>query len=48
MSQFALHHKSSAAGAAASFTPKTGDLVSAKFSEDNQWCVESRNTTLTS
>lgn len=36
MSQFALHHKTAAAGAAA-FVPKTGDLVSAKFSEDNQW-----------
>lgn len=37
MSDFALHHRAAASAAPAGFIPKTGDLVSAKFSEDNQW-----------
>ena len=37
MSDFALHHRQQTANAPAGFSPKTGDLVSAKFSEDDQW-----------
>jgi staphylococcal nuclease domain-containing protein 1 len=37
MSDFSLHHRSAAANAISGFTPKIGDLVSAKFSEDDQW-----------
>ncbi|WWC61150.1 uncharacterized protein I303_103729 [Kwoniella dejecticola CBS 10117] len=37
MSDFSLHHKQPTSGSPAGFSPKTGDLVSAKFSEDNQW-----------
>jgi hypothetical protein len=40
MSDFSLHHRQAAANAPAGFTPKAGDLVSAKFSEDNQWSVD--------
>ncbi|KAK8869858.1 hypothetical protein IAR55_000426 [Kwoniella newhampshirensis] len=37
MSDFSLHHRQATASSPAGFSPKTGDLVSAKFSEDNQW-----------
>ncbi|ORX39823.1 hypothetical protein BD324DRAFT_615122 [Kockovaella imperatae] len=37
MSDFSLHHRTPTAASPAGFSPKTGDLVSAKFSEDNQW-----------
>ena len=37
MSDFSLHHRQQSAVAPSGFSPKTGDLVSAKFSEDNQW-----------
>ena len=37
MSDFSLHHRQSTTNAPADFSPKTGDLVSAKFTEDNQW-----------
>jgi staphylococcal nuclease domain-containing protein 1 len=37
MSDFSLHHRAAASAAPASFSPRTGDLVSAKFTEDNQW-----------
>ena len=37
MSDFSLHHRQASANAPSSFSPKTGDLVSAKFTEDNQW-----------
>ena len=37
MSDFSLHHRSATSAAPASFSPRTGDLVSAKFTEDNQW-----------
>jgi len=37
MSDFSLHHRSATSAASASFSPRTGDLVSAKFTEDNQW-----------
>ncbi|WWD01433.1 hypothetical protein V866_008377 [Kwoniella sp. B9012] len=37
MSDFSLHHKQPTSNSPAGFSPKTGDLVSAKFSEDNQW-----------
>jgi staphylococcal nuclease domain-containing protein 1 len=37
MSDFSLHHRSAAAAAPSTFSPKTGELVSAKFSEDDQW-----------
>lgn len=37
MSDFSLHHRQAAANAPAGFSPKAGDLVSAKFSQDNQW-----------
>ncbi|WVR05260.1 hypothetical protein IAU60_002272 [Kwoniella sp. DSM 27419] len=37
MRDFSLHHRQAASAAPAGFTPRTGDLVSAKFSEDNQW-----------
>ena len=36
MSDFSLHHRSPTASSPG-FSPKTGDLVSAKFSEDDQW-----------
>ena len=36
MKDFSLHHKT-AGPAPAGFTPKGGDLVSAKFSNDGQW-----------
>jgi hypothetical protein len=39
MSDFALHHRQAASAAPQDFSPKTGDLISAKFSEDNQWYV---------
>lgn len=35
MHDFSLHHK--VATATAGFTPKNGDLVSARFSGDNGW-----------
>lgn len=35
MKDFAAHHKT--ARAPAGWTPKTGELVSAQFSEDDQW-----------
>lgn len=37
MSDFSLHHRNQANAAPASFTPRTGDLVSAKFTQDNVW-----------
>ncbi|WRT67103.1 uncharacterized protein IL334_004069 [Kwoniella shivajii] len=37
MSDFSLHHKQPTSSSPAGFTPRTGDLVSAKFTEDNQW-----------
>ncbi|WVQ78068.1 hypothetical protein IAT38_000149 [Cryptococcus sp. DSM 104549] len=37
MGDFALHHRQATSAAPAAFSPRTGDLVSAKFSEDNQW-----------
>ncbi|CAD6585030.1 MAG: hypothetical protein TREMPRED_004014, partial [Tremellales sp. Tagirdzhanova-0007] len=37
MSEFSLYHRSAAANAPSGFSPRTGDIVSAKFSEDNQW-----------
>lgn len=37
MSDFSLHHKQQSSAAAPGFTPKTGELVSAKFTDDNQW-----------
>ncbi|RSH91298.1 hypothetical protein EHS25_009597 [Saitozyma podzolica] len=37
MSDFSLHHRSAAASAPSTFSPKSGELVSAKFTEDNQW-----------
>ncbi|WWC90066.1 uncharacterized protein L201_004999 [Kwoniella dendrophila CBS 6074] len=37
MSDFSLHHKHPTSSAPAGFSPKTGELVSAKFTEDNQW-----------
>ncbi|KAK4688228.1 staphylococcal nuclease domain-containing protein 1, partial [Tremellales sp. Uapishka_1] len=37
MSDFSLHHRQTSSAAPSGFTPKTGDLVSAKFSEDDQW-----------
>lgn len=37
MSDFSLHHRQASAAATSSFTPKTGDLVSAKFSKDDRW-----------
>ncbi|TYJ56577.1 hypothetical protein B9479_002669 [Cryptococcus floricola] len=37
MSDFGLHHKQSSSASPAGFSPKAGELISAKFSEDNQW-----------
>lgn len=37
MEEFAIHHKSPAASVAPGFTPRGGDLVSAKFSADGAW-----------
>jgi staphylococcal nuclease domain-containing protein 1 len=37
MSEFALHHKTTAAKAPVGWTPKPGEVVSAQFSEDGQW-----------
>jgi staphylococcal nuclease domain-containing protein 1 len=37
MSDFSLHHRQSTASAPKDFSPRTGDLVSAKHPEDNQW-----------
>jgi staphylococcal nuclease domain-containing protein 1 len=37
MSDFSLHHRQSTSSSPSGFSPKTGDLVSAKFSEDDQW-----------
>ena len=37
MSDFSLHHRQQSSAAPTGWAPKTGDLVSAKFSEDNQW-----------
>ncbi|KAJ1028398.1 hypothetical protein NDA16_001565 [Ustilago loliicola] len=37
MEEFSLHHKSPASSSPASFIPRAGDLVSAKFSQDNAW-----------
>ncbi|KAL1405286.1 hypothetical protein Q8F55_008913 [Vanrija albida] len=37
MSDFSLHHRSPANAAPAGFSPKTGDIVSAKFTEDDRW-----------
>lgn len=37
MSDFSLHHRAATSAAPANFSPRTGDLVSAKFTEDNQW-----------
>ncbi|RXK36714.1 staphylococcal nuclease domain-containing protein 1 [Tremella mesenterica] len=37
MSDFSLHHRSPTSASPAGFTPKLGDLVSAKFTEDDQW-----------
>jgi staphylococcal nuclease domain-containing protein 1 len=37
MKDFSIHHKT--ARTPAGWTPKTGDLVSAQFSEDDQWLV---------
>lgn len=35
MREFAAHHKT--ARAPAGWTPRTGEIVSAQFSEDDQW-----------
>jgi len=35
MKDFAAHHKT--ARAPAGWTPRTGEIVSAQFSEDDQW-----------
>lgn len=37
MGDFSLHHKQTTSSSPPGFAPKTGDLVSAKFSEDDQW-----------
>lgn len=37
MKDFSLHHKAPLSAAAASFVPRSGDLVSAKFSVDSNW-----------
>ncbi|CBQ72213.1 conserved hypothetical protein [Sporisorium reilianum SRZ2] len=37
MDEFSLHHKSPVAAGNASFIPRAGDLVSAKFSQDGAW-----------
>ncbi|TKY87388.1 hypothetical protein EX895_004065 [Sporisorium graminicola] len=37
MDEFSLHHKSPVAAGPASFIPRAGDLVSAKFSQDGAW-----------
>lgn len=37
MSDFSLHHRAATSAAPSGFSPRTGDLVSAKFTEDNQW-----------
>ena len=37
MEEFSLHHKSPVASGNASFIPRVGDLVSAKFSQDGAW-----------
>ncbi|SPO22182.1 related to transcriptional coactivator p100 [Ustilago trichophora] len=37
MEEFSLHHKSPVAAGTASFFPRAGDLVSAKFSQDGAW-----------
>lgn len=37
MEEFSLHHKSPIAAGTTSFIPRTGDLVSAKFSQDGAW-----------
>lgn len=37
MEEFSLHHKSPTAAGPASFMPRAGDLVSAKFSQDGAW-----------
>lgn len=44
MSDFSLHHRQAASAAPKDFSPKMGELVSAKFSEDNQWCVASSSS----
>lgn len=37
MSDLGLHHRNQANQAPSGWAPKTGDLISARFSEDNQW-----------
>ncbi|KAJ1027054.1 hypothetical protein NDA18_003071 [Ustilago nuda] len=37
MEEFSLHHKSPTSSSPSNFTPRAGDLVSAKFSQDNAW-----------
>lgn len=37
MSDFSLHHRAATSAAPSGFSPRTGELVSAKFSEDDQW-----------
>ena len=37
MSDFSLHHRQPTSAAPKDFSPRTGDLVSAKHPEDNQW-----------
>lgn len=37
MSDFSLHHRAATSSAPSGFSPRTGELVSAKFTEDDQW-----------
>lgn len=37
MSDFSLYHRNQANAAPSNFSPRTGDIVSAKFTEDNVW-----------
>ncbi|SPC67296.1 related to transcriptional coactivator p100 [Ustilago sp. UG-2017b] len=37
MEEFSLHHKSPTSSSPSNFIPRAGDLVSAKFSQDNAW-----------
>lgn len=38
MSEFSLYHKNNTSSSS-SFTPKNNEMVSAQFTEDNQWYV---------
>lgn len=37
MSDFSLHHRQPSSASPKDFSPRTGDLVSAKHPEDSQW-----------